>query len=210
MKRNRRMVKLVLLAILGAWAVVLRLFDFPLLPFAPFLKMDLSDLMVLIGMIVAGPKGLIAVAGIRDVINYLSQGGQAGIPIGVIMSFVASLAMFMPSHFILKHFKHLSTRFTFSLMSVATILSLTLAMALLNYYVALPIYATVMNFPISNYLEYVMTIIIPFNAIKGVIIALSQVTVFKVVIPMVEKKGIIHSDYIESEQPWQSALVSEK
>lgn len=210
MNRNRRMVKLVLLAILGAWAVVLRFFDFPLLPFAPFLKMDLSDFMALIGMIVAGPKGLIVVAGIRDVINYLSQGGQAGIPIGVIMSFIASLAMFLPTHFILRSFKQLSSRTTFILMSLVTVISLTAAMALLNYYVALPIFVTVMNFPIDNFLEYVLTIIIPFNFIKGVIVAIGQVAVFKVVTPMVHKKGIIHEDYLQTESPRQSVLASGK
>ena len=50
--KNMRLTRQVLLAILGAWAVVFRLLDFPLLPSAPFLKFDFRDVPVFIGLLI--------------------------------------------------------------------------------------------------------------------------------------------------------------
>ncbi|MCR8968971.1 ECF transporter S component [Facklamia sp. 7083-14-GEN3] len=177
--KNRKVQKVTLLAILGAWAVVLRFFDFPILPFAPFLKVDFSDLMALIGMLIYGPQGLVAVAFIRDFVNYLLKGGEAGIPIGMIMSMTATLAMFLPSHFILKYLKEKGQVIKFTLISLSLVISLTLSMALFNYYLALPIYVKVMNFPIDDYIAYILSIIIPFNLFKGLIMVAGQFFVIK-------------------------------
>ena len=76
MKRKNSLTILILLAILGSWAYVLRQFDFPILPIAPFLKVDFSDIAVLCGLLVKGPVGMIAVAGIRDLINYITKAGS--------------------------------------------------------------------------------------------------------------------------------------
>ncbi|MGF3183013.1 ECF transporter S component [Facklamia sp. P12934] len=177
--KNRKVQKVTLLAILGAWAVVLRFFDFPILPFAPFLKVDFSDLMALIGMLIYGPQGLVAVAFIRDLVNYILKGGEAGIPIGMLMSMTATLAMFLPSHFILKYLKEKGQAIKFSLISLSLVLSLTLSMACFNYYLALPIYVKVMNFPIDDYMTYILSVIVPFNLIKGLIMVVGQIFVIK-------------------------------
>lgn len=186
---------MVLFAILGAWAVVLRFFDFPILPYAPFLKVDLSDLMALIGMLVEGPIGLIAVAGIRDIANYLMKGGEAGIPIGEIMSFVATLSFYLPLHFYLKSKQKLSESKAPWKASILSVLSLIIIMGLLNYFVALPLYVKVMNFPIDNFFNYVMAFILPFNAIKGVILALAQLLIWKSMLDPIQKRGRLYSLY---------------
>lgn len=193
--KKKGLSSLVLLAILGAWAVVLRLFDFPILPYAPFLKVDLSDLMALVGMLVEGPIGLIAVAGIRDLVNYLMKGGEAGLPIGEVMSFIATLSFYLPLHFYLKsdHKSH-TTKSPWKA-SILSILSLVIIMGLLNYFVALPLYVKVMNFPIDNYFNYVMVFILPFNAIKGAILALAQVLIWKSMLDPIEKRGRLYPLY---------------
>ena len=97
--KNMRLTRQVLLAILGAWAVVFRLLDFPLLPSAPFLKFDFSDVPVFIGLLINGPIGAAVVAFIRDFIEYLRKGGEAGIPLGVSMSFIGTMTMMLILHF---------------------------------------------------------------------------------------------------------------
>lgn len=187
--------QVVLLAILGAWAFVFRQFDFPVLLSAPFLKVDLSDLWVLVGMLVKGPVGLLSVAGIRDLLNYLIKGGEAGLPIGATMSVIASLAFFMPTHFGL-----LGTRsrkiVTLSIMSVASAISLVVVMCLLNYFVALPLYIKVLNFPIESISEYVWTLIAPFNAIKAAILGVGQVALIRFLPPLLRKMA---TNYYTSE-----------
>lgn len=193
--KNMKLSRLVFLAILGAWAIVLRTFDFPILPVAPFLKIDFSDLMVLIGLLANGPIGAIIVAGTRDLLNYIMSGGQAGLPIGVIMSFIASMAMFLPTHLILTHFKQFSIKFKYVLMSLTLVIFLVASMSLFNYYVALPWYVAVLNFPIPDLFGYLITVIVPFNLIKGIILALGQVVVIKTLVPLMKKRSMLHEAY---------------
>lgn len=193
--KNMKLSRLVFLAILGAWAIVLRTFDFPILPAAPFLKIDFSDLMVLIGLLANGPIGAIIVAGTRDLLNYIMSGGQAGLPIGVMMSFIASMAMFLPSHFILSNFKQFSMKAKHVLMSVSLVTFLVVSMGLFNYYVALPWYVAVLNFPIPDLFAYVVTIITPFNLIKGVFLVVGQLAVFKTLVPLMKKRNMLYQAY---------------
>lgn len=193
--KNKRLFTMVLLAILGAWAIVLRLLDFPVLPAAPFLKVDFSDLMVLIGLLIKGPMGAVAVALIRDIANYLMKGGEVGIPIGVIMSFTASMAMFLPTHFILKHADKIKPIIRTILMGIMLVIGLVVSMALLNYYVALPIYITVMNFPIPDITAYLLSVIMPFNLIKGLILAVGQAIIIEKIWPLILKRQIEFSQY---------------
>lgn len=193
--KNKSLFSFVLIAILGAWAIVLRMFDFPILPAAPFLKIDFSDLMVLIGLLVKGPIGAVGVAFVRDLANYLMKGGEGGIPIGTAMSFIASMAMFLPNHFLLKHFIKKSKWASYGLMSLVLSTGLVLSMALFNYYIALPIYVTVMNFPIDDIGAYLMTVIIPFNLIKAVFLSIGQIVVIEKIWPLITKRHIQYPAY---------------
>lgn len=194
--KNRSQVRtMVLLAILGAWAVVLRFFDFPILPAAPFLKIDFSDLAVLVGMLVNGPVGLFTVAIIRDIILYVMKGGEAGFPIGAFMSIVASIVMFLPSHYILNKFESMTMRKKEILMSLSLILGLVISMSIVNYYIALPIYTTVLNFPIDDFGAYILSVVIPFNLIKGVFLAIGQIAVLRLIPNILAKRNTIYPGY---------------
>ncbi|UPQ85598.1 ECF transporter S component [Ignavigranum ruoffiae] len=181
---------MVLLAILGAWAIVLRMIEIPLLPSAPFLKMDFSDFAVLIATLVHGPLGLIVVACLRDLVWYMVTGGDLGLPIGEFMSITASLAMFLPTYFILKGYDRRPENLSRIYMSATLIIALVSVMSVINYYVALPFYTKIMGLPIENFGEYIWAIIIPFNLIKGVIYALGQVLVIRIMKPILEKKQV--------------------
>lgn len=195
MKNRSHVRTMVFLAILGAWAVVLRFFDFPILPAAPFLKIDFSDLAVLVGMLVNGPVGLITVAVIRDLILYVMKGGEAGFPIGAFMSIVASIVMFLPTHYILNRFNSVSMRVKEVIMSLTLVLGLVISMSIINYYIALPIYTTVLNFPIDDFSAYILSVVIPFNSIKGVFLAVGQIAVLRLVPDLLAKRNTIYSGY---------------
>jgi len=64
----------------------------------------------------------------------------------------------------------------FVLASLAGTLGLTLAMLILNYVYAVPLYAKFVNFDIEKILglsNYLMTMVLPFNLIEGIIFAIS-------------------------------------
>lgn len=195
MQKRSQVRTMMLLAILGAWGVILRFFDFPILPAAPFLKIDFSDLAVLVGMLIHGPVGIVVVAFIRDTINYILQGGQAGFPIGAVMSFTASVVMFIPTHFILNSLKKVSWKFKAVLMSITLTVGLVVSMSIINYYIALPIYTTVLNFPIDDYFGYILAVVAPFNLIKGIILSVGQILVIKIVPNLLRKRNTIYPGY---------------
>ncbi len=181
---------LVLLAILVAWSVIFRMIEVPLLPGAPFLKMDFSDFIVLIGMLIHGPIGILIIAVLRDVIWYFMTGGDMGIPIGEFMSIASSLAMFIPTYLVYKNLRTRSHKIKSIISGILLTLSLTFVLSLINYFIALPIYANLMNFPIDNYLTYVLSIIAPFNIIKGLVYAVGQSIVIIIILPILQKKHI--------------------
>lgn len=193
--QNSKAKNLVFLSILAAWSLILRFFDFPILPAAPFLKIDFSDVAVLMGMLVNGPIGIVTVAFLRDLINFMMKGGEAGIPLGAIMSFTASITMFLPTHLILNHLKLMPKKWKYMLMSITLTLSLTISMALLNYYVALPIYTTVLNFPINDFGQYIIAIAIPFNLIKGGFLSIAQIIVLEIFTKELNKRNILYPAY---------------
>ena len=66
---NNKTQKLVGIAMLASIAWVVSMLSFPLLPGAPFLKVDFSDLAVLFGMYVYGPAAGVTIAFIRSLLS---------------------------------------------------------------------------------------------------------------------------------------------
>ena len=172
----------VLVALLGAWSVLFRQLDFPILPAAPFLKMDVSDVPVLVGLMSGGPMAAVGVSFIRDFINFLLKGGEMGLPVGAMMSFISSLGFYLPLHYYLKQPVPRKKK-SYLVTIVFSICLMTLVASLLNYFIALPLYIKIFNFPIDNILAYILALIVPFNLIKGVLLAL--ITYFT--IPIIDK-----------------------
>lgn len=180
--KKKSLVTWVLIALLGAWSFLFRQISFPLLPAAPFLKMDLSEIPVLAGLMTGGPVSAIGVAFIRDLINFLLKGGEMGLPVGATMSFICSLSFYLPLHYYFKRPRSRSLR-TYIVIIASSVGLMTLFASLLNYFIALPLYIKIFNFPIDNILAYVLAVIIPFNLIKGILLAF--ITYF--LIPIFEK-----------------------
>ena len=111
------------------------------------------------------------------------------------MSFIASVTMFLPSHFFLKSSLNKNKLVRIFLTPLSLVVMLCLVMSLMNYYIALPIYAKVMKLPIDHYLNYVIQFILPFNAIKGVLIAACQGILNKYIRPILEQKKYLYPLY---------------
>lgn len=163
------------IGILAAVAWVISQFSFPILYWAPFLKVDFSDIPILLGMYVFGPLAGIAIAAIRSLLSYISSGGEAGFPIGDTTAFIASLSTTLPIYYLIRS-KKASKKKSFLAGGIATI-SLTTMMAVLNWLVVAPLYVKLMGFSVGPMREYLTFSVIPFNLIKGVLIS----TIFFVV-----------------------------
>lgn len=182
---NSKTHKIVGIAMLASLAWVISMLSFPLLPGAPFLKVDFSDLAVLFGMYVYGPLAGIAIAFIRSLLSYAQKGGEMGFPIGDTAAFIATVSFTLPVYLVMMKFgtglkeKILST--------VSGTLSLTVMLAFINWLFIAPAYMIVMGFDVGPMRTYLLYAVVPFNLIKGPLVAAVFYVAFTKMQPWLEK-----------------------
>ncbi|HCD07916.1 MAG TPA: ECF transporter S component [Lactobacillus sp.] len=159
-------------SIFAALGTILMFFEFPVLIWLPFLKVDLSDVVTIIGSFAFGPVGGILIALIKSVVHVLVTGsGLAGL-IGNGAAFVGAVALLLPFDYFWKKNKKITA------VIVGTI-SLTVIMSILNYLVVMPLYMNVISMKLNMSLaEYVATGVVPFNIVKALIISAAVIIVY--------------------------------
>lgn len=158
------------MALFGAAAFVLMFVEFPIIPIAPFLKIDFSDIPVLLGLIVYGPWGAVGITFLKCLIHALVYGMSVPELIGVTSSFVASCALIFPFHWALKH-EHWSQRTKFIMGIILATVSLTIIESALDWAVVLPLYMQVLGMKLTISLpNLILAGVVPFNLIKGLLI----------------------------------------
>lgn len=163
-------------ALFGALAFVLMFFAFPIIPAFPYLKVDFSDLPILLSYLLYGPVAGILSGLVRSVLHYIRTGGDMGYPIGDVASFLASIAYCYPVYLIMRRAK---SKKGLIIAFFAGILSLTIVLSIANWYVITPLYIKLLGFELGNIRTYLLAGIIPFNIFKGIIISV----VYMLVLP---------------------------
>lgn len=167
MQRRQRIFWLVSVAMLGTIGTVLMMLDFPLPGFPVYLKIDLSELPVLLGAIVFGPGAAIVIEGLKNLLHFLLQGSPAGVPIGEMANFVSGLLFVLPTAYVFK--KMQSKRGLFMGIAIGVLL-MAVIMTVLNYFIILPAYMWFLGFNLPDaLLKFVVIFIMPFNLIKGIL-----------------------------------------
>lgn len=167
---DKRTRKIVVIGILAALAWIISQFSFPLLPWAPFLKIDFSDIPVILGMYIFGPLSGIAIAAVRSLLSYVMTGGEAGFPIGDTAAFLATLSYTLPVYYIIRN--RAANMKTVLLASSLGTVSLATVLAVLNWLVIAPLYIYVMGFSVGPMREYLTISVIPFNLLKGAFVSI--------------------------------------
>lgn len=188
--------KIVGVSLFGALGFVLMFFAFPILPAVPYLKVDFSDLPILVSFLLYGPAGGTSAAFIRTVLHYIQSGGDMGYPIGDTASFLATLAFCLPIYYLLrgaKTYKRAVAAFV-----VGTI-SLTVILTVLNWLVITPLYLAILNFSVGNLRDYIVAGVLPFNLIKGTIVSIVSLVVLPKLRPwLVAQKKMIAPKKVKS------------
>jgi riboflavin transporter FmnP len=182
---DKRTRKIVIVGILAALAWIISRFTFPLLPWAPFLKIDFSDIPILLGMYVFGPLAGIAIAGVRSLLSYVMSGGEAGFPIGDTAAFLATLSYTLPIYYLIKD-RQPNMKTTLLSSSLGTI-SLTTVLSVLNWAFIAPMYMRVMGFSVGPMREYLTLSVIPFNLLKGIFVSIIFFVVYYKLYDYLEK-----------------------
>jgi len=159
-------------SVFAALGTILMFFEFPILIWLPFLKIDLSDVVTLSGPFAFGPVGGIMIALIKSMVHVIVTGsGIAGL-IGNGSAFVGAVAMLLPFNYFWKKNKKI-------LAVIAGTISITVIMSILNYFVVMPLYMNVVGMKLNmNLAEYVLTGVVPFNILKSLIISAAVAVVY--------------------------------
>ncbi|GAX07957.1 membrane protein [Secundilactobacillus silagincola] len=163
--------QVVIMSLFAGISFLLYFISFPILPFVSYMKVDFSDIPVLLGMVMFGPLGGILIAAIKGLLYWLMTGVDIANFIGVAASFVASVSYLLPVYFVLKHVKKYKTVTRLVLAVIAGTVSLSVIMALLNVSVLIPVYMAVLHMKITIPLsQMVLFGVVPFNLIKGILV----------------------------------------
>ncbi|UJL45142.1 ECF transporter S component [Virgibacillus sp. NKC19-16] len=174
-EQSSKLLKLIILALLGTISLVLFFLNFPL-PFLPaYLKIDFSDVPALIAGFIFSPVAGVIVVAIKNVLYLLVSG--AGDPIGVAANFLAGLMFVVPVSMLYHKFKGVKS--VVSGLVTGTIV-MAVGMSVLNYFFVLPAYAWFMGWEMTEQVKWISVIagVLPFNIIKGVVIGLLFVPLF--------------------------------
>lgn len=155
-------------AMLGALAFLVMKIEFPIMPGFDYLKFDLSDALIAITTMALGPLSGFMITLIKVLLSMIFAGFNPISFVGDIAAFIATLVYIYPIYFISK--KH-HEKFWFQIggILIGTI-SLTIIMSLANYFFLMPMYITMVGFKInSTILKYVVSVVVPFNLLKGLI-----------------------------------------
>ncbi|WMM90399.1 ECF transporter S component [Heyndrickxia coagulans] len=178
----------VAVALLSALAFMLMFIKFPVPPFPSFLTVDFSDIPVLVAALLYGPMASVVAELIKNILNYLSLGSEAGVPIGNVANFFAGMLFVLPTYLI---YKRMRTKKGMTVGLITGTVSMSVCMSILNYFVILPAYLYFMNFSVGNVKAYIVAGVLPFNLVKGLIVTVLFMLMFTKMKNWIDKASAI-------------------
>lgn len=194
-KKKKHVHNLVKIAILSAVATVVMLLEFSLPIIAPkFYKLDLSEAVILIGGFAMGPFSALIMELIKNILNLMINSTVTG-GIGELANFLTGAAFTVSASFIYKYHKTIKGALVSCLVGIV---SLTVLSAIVNYFVVIPAYASIMtpgideiikmgaavNSKVDSLFDFVLICVVPFNLIKGVACSAIAFLLYKRVSPI--------------------------
>lgn len=186
---------LVKISILAVLAYVLMLLELPIPIFPTFLKIDLSDVPALIGGFALGPVAGMLIQLIKVLLHFITDSTTAGV--GSFANFVVGSAYVVPASIIY----HRKRDKSHALLGVITgTISMCIVGVIANTYILIPFYSNVLLIPIEAIVSMgtvvnprivdVRTLVLygitPFNLVKGIMIAVVTMLIYKKVSPIIK------------------------
>ncbi|URZ03784.1 ECF transporter S component [Clostridium felsineum] len=194
--KNSKLSTLIKISLLSVIGFILMFIELPIPIFPSFLKIDISDLPALLGAFAMGPIAGIIIELVKNVLHLLRT-QTAGT--GELANFIVGSMLVLVSGAMYKH-KKTKTNAVISLS--AGVIVMSVVASVLNYFIFLPLYETLLHFPIKEIVKtghainssindlnsFVVYSILPFNLIKGVVISVLTMVMYKRVSPMLHRE----------------------
>lgn len=195
-KRTNYIVKI---AILGALARVVMFLEFPLPIFPDFLKLDFSDLVPLIGSLALGPVAGIMIEFVKCLLHMLTGGLASTGGVGDLANFIVGAAYVSAAG---AYYKRNKTKKRAVIGLALGTIAIVISGGLVNYFITIPLYAIVLGFAtediikmsasvipaINSKLTLILYAFCPFNLLKGLVITLIAMPLYKKVSPILHKE----------------------
>ncbi len=178
-----------LIAVLGALSAVLMAINMPLPFMPPFLKFDIADFPALFAAFFMGPMSACIIVVLKNLIELVITGTDTAY-VGELMNVFMSIAFVLPASLIYSKNRTLKGS---RMALIFSVIIGTVTAVLLNYFVALPMYASVYGMPIEaiigmtsdlnplvdNMFTLLVFAIAPFNLIKHGVASVVTLAVYK-------------------------------
>ncbi len=185
------------IAVLGAVAAVIMLFEFPLWFTPPFYKLDLSETVILVGSFALGPIAGVIMELLKNIINFLFNGTSTAF-VGEFANFVTGCVFVVPAAMIYHRKKSLKTAVIG--MALGSVM-LAIVGSALNYFILIPTYVEMYKLPLEQILamaskvnvlvsdlkSMIVFAVAPFNLLKGMICSLLAGLLYKRVSKILHK-----------------------
>ncbi|WP_297517992.1 ECF transporter S component [uncultured Clostridium sp.] len=192
MNTNKKLNIYIKIAILSAIAFILMMFEFPVVPAFPWLKIDISDMPALMGAFAFGPVAGIVIELLKNIIFIMFRGTSTG-GVGELANFLIGVSFIVPASLIYHKTK---TRKSAIIGMIVGTISIIIVGILANVYILLPLFG--MKMSSSQLMTYIFVGLVPINGLKailnsGITLVLYKklsTTIFKVQ-PMLTAKDLV-------------------
>ena len=177
-KETKTTVKIGMLAAVG---VILMYLEIPILP-PPFsfLKLDFSEVPVLIGGFALGPLAAVAIEIVKNLVHFFIKNDGTG-GLGNLANVVVGCALAVPATWY--YLKHKTRKSVLIALAIGTV-SMVVVGVLANYFIFLPLYGIVEH---GAKIAFITGGIIPINLIKAVATGLVTFLLYKPLSPVLHR-----------------------
>lgn len=173
-------------AMLGAISFVVMFFEFPIILAFPFLKIDFSDVILLLGTFVYGPIGGMGVALIRSTLHFIMTGASLPSLVGDFAGVLASICYLLPFYYLFK--RQSNVLVGQAIAGVAGAVSMTIFMSFANWLFILPLYIKLMGLNLGmSTTKYILFGLVPFNLIKGALVTVVFAVLYLRILPWLKQ-----------------------
>ncbi|WP_353318234.1 ECF transporter S component [Apilactobacillus apinorum] len=167
---------LVQVSVLGGLAYLLTYLSVPLIPIAPYMKLDFGDIPILLATVLISTRSGLIVAVLRALLYFIFTGPSLISLIGVMALLIASITIVLSVTVADKMFEG---KKKYIAMIVIETLMLTIVMSLLNYFIITPLYISLAGFKLSfSLLDSIIYTVAPFNLLKGLFVGIVFVIIY--------------------------------
>ncbi len=197
--KSNRTSWIVRVALLAAVSSVLMFLEMSVPFVPPFLKFDFSDIPALLAGFSMGPLAGVTVVLIKNLVHAITSWSFL---VGELANFLIGVAFVLPAAIIYKRNK---CKKNAVVGMIAGGLIMTVFAALLNYFVLIPLYATVLGFPVEAIIEMSNSVnsmivdlktliligITPFNLFKAAVNIFITAIIYKKLSPILHARSLL-------------------